>query len=103
MMAAGTYLLCFAEQPIGNPANRRAMASHYLGWGADLAHRIGQQEAGNRPAAAICRELRRRGIQFQVAMTWPNTDRTFERRLKNRKDAPRWCPLCRQRRTGGAA
>jgi hypothetical protein len=31
MMAAGTYLLCWAEQPIGNPATLHGMASHYIG------------------------------------------------------------------------
>jgi hypothetical protein len=72
-------------------------------WGADLAVRIGQQELGNGGAAAIMRAVARQGIIFEVAQTWPNTGRDFERALKNRKSAPRWCPLCRQRRTGGPA
>jgi hypothetical protein len=32
VMAAGTYLLYWAEQPIGNPATPHGMASHDIGW-----------------------------------------------------------------------
>jgi hypothetical protein len=36
-MAAGTYLLYWAEQPIGNPATPHGMASHDIAWGTDQA------------------------------------------------------------------
>jgi len=84
------YLLHFLE-PIGNPSNPRAMAQHYIGWGAVAAERIAVQTAG--AGAAIVRAVQARGIGFVVAATWPG-DRALERRLKRRKCAPRFCPVC---------
>jgi len=49
------------------------------------------------------RAVQAKGIGFLVAATWPGS-RSLERRLKNRKCAPRYCPICRQakqRRRGG--
>lgn len=43
------------------------------------------------------RVLRAAGIGFVVARTWEG-DRTFERKLKRRKDAPKLCPICREER-----
>jgi hypothetical protein len=86
------YLLHFLE-PIGNPTNPRAMAQHYLGWALVAADRISTQTAGS--GAAIVRAVQAKGIGFLVAATWPG-DRFLERRLKNRKCAPRYCPLCRE-------
>jgi hypothetical protein len=61
------------------------------------------QEAGSWKAARIMQAVAGQGITFEVAMTWPGAGRDFERQLKRRKAAPRWCPLCRQRRTGVAS
>jgi hypothetical protein len=57
--------------------------------------RISTQTAGT--GAAIVRAVQAKGIGFLVAATWPG-DRVLERRLKNRKCAPRYCPICRQQR-----
>jgi len=38
-----------------------------------------------------------RGIGFVVAATWPGS-RSFERQIKRRKNAPRYCPICRRAR-----
>ena len=35
-----------------------------------------------------------KGIQFNVVRTWPDGDRNFERSLKNKKKASRFCPIC---------
>jgi len=86
------YLLHFLE-PIGNPANPRAMAQHYIGWAAVAAERIATQTAG--AGAAIVRHVQAQGIGFVVAATWPGT-RALERQLKRRKHASRFCPVCRQ-------
>jgi len=86
------YLLHFLE-PIGNPTNPRAMAQHYIGWALDAADRISTQTAGN--GAAIVRAVQAKGIGFLIAATWPG-DRFLERRLKNRKCAPRYRPICRE-------
>jgi hypothetical protein len=90
--AEGTvYLLHFLE-PIGNPANPHGMAQHYIG--VDLTgKRIEVQTAGN--GARIVAAVQAKGIGFVIAATWPG-DRTLERRLKRRKDAPRFCPVCRK-------
>ena len=90
-MEGTVYLLHFLE-PIGNPANPRAMAQHYIG--LDLTgRRIEVQTAGQ--GAAIVRHVQAQGIGFLVAATWPGT-RTLERQLKNRKHASRFCPICRK-------
>ena len=85
------YLVHFT-QPLGNPTNRRAMASHYIGFSADPPKRFARHLAGRGSrivAAAITA-----GIAVELAATWPG-DRRLERRLKDRHDAPRWCPVCR--------
>ena len=86
------YLLHFLE-PIGNPANPRAMAQHYIGWGLEAADRIAEQTAG--AGAAIVRYVQAQGIGFVVAATWPGI-RSLEQQLKNRKHASRFCPVCRR-------
>jgi hypothetical protein len=88
------YLIHFSEA-IGNPANPRAMAQHYIGHSADPPRRFARHVAGHGSrivAAAIAA-----GITVELAATWPG-DRRLERRLKRRHDTPRWCPTCR----GGA-
>jgi len=84
------YLLHFLE-PIGNPSNPRAMAQHYIGVD-QTGKRIEVQTAG--AGARIVAAVQAKGIGFVVAATWPG-DRGLERRLKNRKCAPRFCPVCR--------
>jgi hypothetical protein len=92
------YLLHFLE-PIGNPANPRAMARHYIGWTADLPARVASHTAhttptpGNGTVARIVAHVQRAGIGFKLAATWPG-GRQLERWLKNRKAAPRFCPIC---------
>jgi hypothetical protein len=51
-----------------------------------------ERHAGGQGARrlAVCRE---RGIGWQLVMTWEG-GRKFERRLKNRKEAPKLCPVC---------
>jgi hypothetical protein len=36
-----------------------------------------------------------RGIGFHVVRTWPDADRSFERRLKRQHNAWKHCPRCR--------
>jgi hypothetical protein len=55
----GVYLF-HADRPIGNLANPRAQARHYLGYADDLTSRIAVQLAGNAQAAALMH-----------AFTWP--------------------------------
>jgi predicted GIY-YIG superfamily endonuclease len=66
-------------------------ARHYLGYSEHLDKRITDHLCGM--GARLMEVVTLAGIEWKVARTWPG-DRTFERHLKNRKDAPRICPLC---------
>jgi predicted GIY-YIG superfamily endonuclease len=79
-----TYLLHFAR-----PYQH---AGHYTGWTADLAARLADHAAGH--GARLLEVVTAAGISWQVAATWPGTTRAFERTLKNRHGASRFCPLC---------
>jgi hypothetical protein len=52
--------------------------------------------------AKITQALVARGIGFQIARIWPD-DRRFERKLKNRKNAPKLCPICQAARRAPAS
>jgi len=77
------YLLHFAK-PFKH-------AKHYMGFTEDLDARIERHRAGD--GARLLRVVKDAGIAFEVARTWIG-DRTLERRLKKRKDAPKLCPIC---------
>jgi putative endonuclease len=88
------YILCF-DRPLGNPENRRALASHYLGYATDVAARVAQHRAGrgqNLTVAAV-----EQGIGFTVYYR-PGTP-ALERWLKKHyKNTPCLCPHCAQTR-----
>ena len=83
------YLLHFAS-----PISPLHTAQHYLGYADDLGPRINAHRTGH--GARLTTVARDRGIAFVVARTWSGT-RADERRLKNRHDAPRLCPICNGR------
>lgn len=72
-------------------------ARHYVGFvdggPAALAKRLDKHRRGD--GARLLEVITEAGIGFTLARTWPDGDRTFERRLKNRHNAPRLCPCCR--------
>ena len=68
-------------------------ARHYVGFTTDLPARLQAHTSGQ--GARLMEVITGAGISFQLARTWKGT-RKDERRLKNRKNAPRECPLCRQ-------
>lgn len=80
------YLLHF-EKPL-------AHSSHYLGFcvEADPSKRLTTH--GTSKGARILRACRAAGIDYRLAVIIPGADRTFERKIKNRKSAPQWCPCC---------
>jgi hypothetical protein len=90
------YLLHF-DRAIGSD-NPRGRAQHYLGYADRLDRRALEHLTGR--GAAITRALVAQGIGFVIARTWPG-DRSFERKLKNRKEAPRLCPICQRRPPAG--
>lgn len=68
-------------------------ARHYVGCSQDVGKRIELHRKGQ----ASCRftqVLKERGIGFTLARVFDDTDRTFERKLKNTKNTARYCPLC---------
>lgn len=81
------YLLCFDK--------KFKHAKHYIGFAenqrtfeARMKHH--SKGSGSRLMAAIAKV----GIGFCVARTWPDGDRNFERKLKNRKKSSELCPHC---------
>jgi predicted GIY-YIG superfamily endonuclease len=84
------YLLHF-DQPIGDPTKVHGQASHYLGYADRLDRRLEQHFTGK--GAKITQAVVKAGISMQLAQTWHGS-RWFERKLKNRKNAKRLCPIC---------
>ena len=85
------YLLCF-ERQIGDAANPKGTASHYLGWAEDVDARMVEHRAGR--GARILAACVAQGIGFEVVRTWAGVDRSFERRLKRQHNAWRHCQRC---------
>jgi predicted GIY-YIG superfamily endonuclease len=70
-------------------------ARHYLGSTSSLKKRIAEHRAGR--GARLIQVITAAGIGFSVARTWKG-GRTEERRIKNWKNAPKLCPLCKKGR-----
>ena len=84
------YLLHFEE-----PISRRHTSQHYLGYAKDLNERLARHQAGD--GCRLVQVALERGITFELARTWAG-DRTLERKLKNQKNGPRLCPICRKQK-----
>lgn len=82
------YLLHF-ERPISD----RHTTRHYIGYCDNLAVRI--QKHWHGAGARLTAVARERGIAFEVVRVWRG-GRQLERRLKNRHESPRLCPVCNQ-------
>ena len=85
------YLVCF-DAPLGDLANPKGRAGHYLGWADNVDARMAEHRAAGVPAfsppassAALLRGGPRRN----------DVDRSFERRLKRQHNAWKHCPRCR--------
>ena len=89
--AGHAYLICF-ERQIGDAANPKGTASHYLGWAEDVDARMVEHRAGR--GARILAACVAQGIGFEVVRSWVDLDRSFERRLKRQHNAWRHCPRC---------
>src|SRR3954447_11683941 len=81
----GVYLIHF-DTPLKH-------ARHYMGYAADIDKRLDAHRAGQ--GARLLEVLKEQGITWQLARTWKDATRTDERRLKNRKEGPRLCPICK--------
>lgn len=82
------YLIHFDE--------KLAHAQHYLGYtGGDLDERLERHRNGN--GARLMQVIKEQGITWHLVRTWDG-DRKLERKLKDRHNSPRLCPICRQER-----
>ncbi len=75
----GVYLLHFS------PAYKHA--KHYTGYADDIERRVAEHQAGH--GARLCEVVVEAGCEITLVRTWPDQDRTFERRLKNQHNAPK--------------
>lgn len=91
------YLIHF-DAPLGDVSNPRGQARHYIGFTDDLAARLEAHRKGN--GSAIMAAVGRAGIGWRLVRVWPDGDRAFERKLKNRHKAAQLCPICRGEELG---
>ena len=88
-MLGSVYLLHFEP---GLPNGSRVVR-HYLGWTeGDVDARVAEHLAGR--GSPLVRAVVAAGQTVTIERVWPEVDRYFERRLKNRHEAPRLCPHC---------
>lgn len=66
-------------------------AQHYIGWTTNLDVRLTVHDHGQ--GSRLLAAVRDAGIGFQVVRRFSGT-RNDERRVKNQKNGPRWCPVC---------
>ncbi|MDY7016199.1 MAG: hypothetical protein SVX43_21900, partial [Cyanobacteriota bacterium] len=90
------YLLHF-RQPIGNLANPRGQAQHYIGFSNNLDERIWLHRQGDPASSKLCAHAAKIGIRFIVAEVWQGSF-DLEKALKRRKRAADFCPICQQKR-----
>lgn len=69
-----------------------AHAQHYIGFAFDIHQRVQAHSKGQ--GARMLQVCVERGITFRLARTWQGMGRTWERRLKNRRNARILCPVC---------
>jgi hypothetical protein len=81
------YLLHF-DRPLHH-------ARHYLGYAADIDKRVARHWAGH--GSRLVRAVMQAGIGVKVVCRWDG-DRHLERKLHNRKNSSRLCPICREAR-----
>jgi len=66
-------------------------ARHYLGFSENLDKRICDHLCGQ--GARLMEVVTLAEIEWKVSRTW-HGDRGLERKLKNRHEAPKLCPVC---------
>ena len=67
-------------------------ARHYVGFADKVNKRLAHHKQGS--GARILQVCNERGIGYDLARTWEGQGRDFERKLKNCKNAARYCPVC---------
>lgn len=67
-------------------------AKHYIGFTECIDNRFERHCNGG--GSPLVKAALAAGCVVSVAHVFEGADREFERKLKNRKDTPRWCRLC---------
>lgn len=88
MSVLGTVYLLHFSRPVRH-------ARHYLGWTVreDANARFQRHASGQ--GSGLVRAAIAAGATVELARTWEQKDRHFERALKNQRDGCGLCPLCR--------
>lgn len=94
----GVYLI-----HLNKPLSPNHTSRHYIGFATDVDARIQTHLKGGTGAARFMQVAKERNIDWVVARTWSGGTRSFERSLKNRKNASKLCPICTGKPTGTAA
>lgn len=82
---SGVYMVHFESKLSGH-------AQHYIGWSVDVFVRLTQHRRNQ--GARILEVCNERGIGYKLVRLWRGRNRSFERQLKNRKNARKLCPTC---------
>lgn len=71
-------------------------AKHYIGFtpGTDVTRRVREHKLGLSTSTPLILAAIAQGSKIKLARVWPEGDRKFERKLKNRKNASALCPCC---------
>jgi predicted GIY-YIG superfamily endonuclease len=72
--------------------NKLSHSQHYIGYAGDLFARMRTHRKGR--GARLLQVLNELGINWHCVRTWRG-GRKLERRLKNRKNASKLCPICK--------
>lgn len=73
-------------------------ARHYVGFSEDVPGRFDTHSRGR--GSPLVKAALRSGSTVTVAHVWEEGDRTFERKIKNAKSTPRFCPICKNSKGG---
>jgi len=84
---AGCYLVHFSK-----PYRH---AKHYLGWSSDIGKHLERHNRGE--GARLMEVVRAAGISWTLVRTWPDADRSVEKRLKSHHGSVRLCPICQHK------
>lgn len=67
-------------------------AQHYIGYTKSLNERLDRHKSFR--GARILHVLNNKNIEYAIVRIWKNVNKQFERKLKNRKNSKRLCPIC---------
>lgn len=94
MQTDWVYLIHFAQ-----PISPDHTCQHYLGSAENPFSRLHDHLTGK--GARLTQVANERGIEYRIVRVWkaePGKGRELERKLKRRKEGPKLCPICAEKR-----